>query len=42
LDKAWCEQYAAAHGRRVKERQVEREEVFAYISRRGEQEIIIL
>lgn len=42
LDKAWCEQYAAAHGRRVKERQVEREEVFAYVSRRGEQEIIIL
>lgn len=29
-------------GRRVKERQVEREEVFAYVSRRSEQEIIIL
>lgn len=42
LDKAWCEEYAAIRGLVIKERQVERQEVFAYISRRGEQEIIIL
>lgn len=41
-DRKWCEEYAAKKGRAVKERTVTREEVFAYISRRGESEIIIL
>lgn len=42
LDKEWCDGYAEAHGRKVKSRTVEREEVFAYVSRRGEEEIMIL
>lgn len=42
LDKEWCEGYAATHGRKVKIRVVSREEIFAYVSRRGEEEIIIL
>lgn len=41
-DKDWCEGYAESKGRMIKERQVMREEIFAYISRRGESEIIIL
>ena len=42
LDLAWCREYAKAKGRVVKSRMVERSEVFAYITRRGEEEIIIL
>ena len=42
LDREWCEGYAKAKGRRVKQRQVERKDVFAYVSRRGEEEMIIL
>lgn len=41
-DREWCEGYADKKGRVIKSRQVSREEVFAYISRRGESEIIIL
>ena len=41
-DREWCEGYAESKGRMIKERQVMREEIFAYISRRGESEIIIL
>lgn len=41
-DEAWCRRYAEAMGRKVKSRTVEREDIFAYISRRGESEIIIL
>ena len=42
IDKAWCEAYAKVHNRVVKEREVSRAEVFAYVSRRHESEIIIL
>ena len=42
LDREWCECYAKAKGRVVKQMQVSRDQVFAYISRRGEEEIIIL
>ena len=42
LDNQWCEGYAASKGRKVKSRTVERKDVFAYISRRGEEEIMIL
>lgn len=42
LEKEWCEKYAEGKGRVVKSRQVERKDVFAYISRRGESEIMIL
>ncbi len=42
IDREWCEGYAKAKGRKVKERQVMREEIFAYITRRGESEIILL
>lgn len=42
LDRAWCENYARSQGRVIKQRQVSREDIFAYISRRGEEEIIIL
>ena len=41
-DKEWCEEYAKGRGRIVKSRTVERKDVFAYISRRGEEEIMIL
>jgi len=41
-DKQWCEEYAAGKGRKVKSRLVERKDVYAYISRRGEEEIMIL
>lgn len=42
IDKDWCEAYAKVHNRSVKEREVNRDEVFAYISRRHESEIVIL
>lgn len=42
LDEQWCRDYAKAKGRVVKSRQVERSDIFAYISRRGEEEMIIL
>ena len=42
LDREWCEGYAKAKGRRVKQMQVNRDQVFAYVSRRGEEEVIIL
>ena len=42
LDEQWCRGYAKAKGRRVKSMQVSREQVFAYVSRRGEEEVIIL
>ena len=42
IDREWCEGYAKAKGRKVKERQVMREEIFAYVTRRGESEIILL
>lgn len=42
LDEQWCRGYAKAKGRRVKQMQVSRDQVFAYISRRGEEEVIIL
>ena len=42
LDEQWCRGYAKAKGRRVKQMQVSRDQVFAYVSRRGEEEVIIL
>lgn len=42
LDKEWCEKYAEGKSRKVKSRVVERKDVFAYIRRRGEEEIMIL
>lgn len=42
LDEQWCRGYAKAKGRRVKQMQVSREQVFAYVSRRGEEEVIVL
>lgn len=42
IDEQWCREYAADRGREVKSRQVTREEIFAYVSRGGEEEIIIL
>lgn len=42
LDREWCEDYAASRGRVLKSMQVRRDQVFAYVSRRGEEEIIIL
>lgn len=42
IDRTWCEDYAAIKNRKIKERQVWRGDIFAYISRRGESEIIIL
>jgi hypothetical protein len=42
IDEQWCEGYAKAKGRVVKSRQVERSDIFAYISRSGEEEMIIL
>lgn len=41
-DRAFVEEYARRKGRRVKEMKVERERIFAYITRRFESEIIIL
>lgn len=42
INKEWVENYAKVKGRKVKSRQVERKQIFAYISRRLESEIIIL
>ena len=42
LDEQWCREYAKAKGRVVKMMQVSREQVFAYVSRRGEEEVIVL
>ena len=42
LDEQWCRDYAKAKGRRVKQMQVSRDQVFAYVSRRGEEEVIVL
>ena len=42
LDMEWCRGYAKSKGRVIKSRMVERSEVFAYITRRGESEIILL
>lgn len=42
LDREWCEGYAKCKGRIVKQREVYRDEVFAYITRRSEEEILIL
>lgn len=42
INEQWCRGYAEVKGRIVKSRQVERKDIFAYISRRGEEEIIIL
>ena len=42
LDPVWCREYAKRKHRIVKAKRVKKEEVFAYISRRGEEEIIIL
>ena len=42
IDREWCEGYAKSKGRKIKERQVMREEIFAYVTRRGESEIILL
>ena len=42
LDREWCEGYAKSKGRIVKQREVYRNEIFAYVTRRSEEEIIIL
>ena len=42
LDYDWCLDYADKTGRIIKTRQVYRSDIFAYITRRGEEEIIIL
>ena len=42
LNEQWCKEYAAVRDMHIKSRTVLREDVFAYISRRGEEEIIIL
>lgn len=42
IDKEWCIGYAKSKGRVIRERQVYRGDIFAYITRRGEEEIIIL
>ena len=41
-DLDWCKRYAEVGGRKIKERIVRRDEVFAYITRRHESEFIIL
>lgn len=41
-DREWCEQYAKSMGRKVKSRTFNREDIYAYISRRGENEFLIL
>lgn len=42
INEQWCHDYARGTGRKVKERIVNIDEVFAFITRRHEQEIIIL
>lgn len=41
-DVEWCHQYAKIKNRQVKSRFFTREEIYAYISRRGESEFIVL
>ena len=41
-NKEWCEGYAQTRNRKVKTAIFSREDIFAYISRRGEEEFIIL
>lgn len=41
-DLEWCRKYAQELGRTIKRQQFMREEIYAYISRRGESEFIIL
>lgn len=38
----WCEKYAVLRGRRMKTAEFNRDDIYAYISRRGEDEFIIL
>lgn len=40
--KEWVEIYAAIGGRKIKSKEFRKEDIFAYISRRGEDEFIIL
>lgn len=42
IDEKWCREYAASNRYEVKSRLVTREEIFAYVSRRGEEEMVIL
>lgn len=42
IDKDWCIGYAKRKNRIIRERQVCRSDIFAYVSRRGESEMIIL
>ena len=42
IDKEWCIGYANSKGRVIRERQVYRGDIFAYVTRRGESEMIIL
>lgn len=42
LNPVWCRQYAIAKHRIVKAKHVKKEDVFAYVSRRGEEEILLL
>lgn len=42
LDYDWCLDYARKKYRIIKQRQVYRNDIFAYVTRRGEEEIIIL
>lgn len=42
INEQWCHDYAKGTGRKVKEKTVNQDEVFAFITRRHEQEIIIL
>ncbi len=42
LDRNWCYDYATKKGLVIKQRQAYRSDIFAYITRRGEEEIIIL
>lgn len=41
-DYEWCKTYAKDRQRKIKEAQFSREQIFAYISRRGESEFIVL
>lgn len=41
-DYEWCKGYAELREREIKEAQFKREDIYAYISRRGENEFIIL
>ena len=42
IDKEWCIGYAKSKDRVIRERQVYRGDIFAYVTRRGESEMIIL